>query len=119
MSQIRLACVAVAVVAGCSPAAPENEDAESSEDALQVSTAEELPAGAYTFTITGTGDADLFVRRGAAPTDASYDCSPQKSGSSETCTVTLAAPAPIHVWVRSGDGPDGVASTFTLVGKKR
>ena len=73
----------------------------------------ELPAGAYTFTLSGTGDADLYVKRGAAPTTSSYDCRPYKNGSAETCTVTLAAAAAIHVMVRGY----ATASTFTLVGK--
>lgn len=38
-------------------------------------------------TLSGSGDADLYVRRGAAPTLTSYDCRPYKSGSSESCTV--------------------------------
>lgn len=38
-------------------------------------------------TMTGTGDADLYVRRGAAPTLHHYDCRPYKSGSNETCAV--------------------------------
>jgi len=37
--------------------------------------------------MTGTGDADLYVRKGAAPTDASYDCRPYKNGSAESCAV--------------------------------
>jgi hypothetical protein len=73
----------------------------------------ELPAGAYTFAITGTGDADLYVKRGSAPTTGSWDCRPYKNGSAETCTVTLAAPAAIHVMVRGYSA----ASTFALTGK--
>jgi vibriolysin len=33
----------------------------------------------------GTGDADLYVKRGALPETNSYDCRPYKSGNSETC----------------------------------
>jgi len=59
-----------------------------------------LPAGSYVFTLSGTGDGDLYVRRAAPPTTASYDCRPFKNGSSETCTVTLTAPTVIHVMLR-------------------
>jgi hypothetical protein len=38
--------------------------------------------------MSGSGDADLYVRRGAAPTTTSYDCRPYKNGSAEECTVT-------------------------------
>lgn len=34
----------------------------------------------------GTGDADLYVKFGAAPTDDVYDCRPWANGNSETCT---------------------------------
>lgn len=34
----------------------------------------------------GTGDADLYVRRGAQPTTATYDCRPFLTGSNEACS---------------------------------
>jgi uncharacterized protein YuzE len=40
-----------------------------------------------TATMTGTGDADLYVRKGAAPNISTFDCRPYKDGSNETCTV--------------------------------
>ncbi len=52
-----------------------------------------VPAGAtgLTFAITGgTGDADLYIRRGAAPTTTVYDFRPYLNGNNET--VTIAAP---------------------------
>jgi hypothetical protein len=70
----------------------------------------QLPAGAYTFVLAGTGDADLYVKRGAAPTTSSYDCRPYKNGSAETCTVTLAQPGTVAVMVRGY----AATSTFTL-----
>jgi hypothetical protein len=73
----------------------------------------QLPAGTYTFALAGTGDADLYVRRGAAPTTSSYDCRPYKSGSAETCAVTLTEPAAIHVMVRGY----ATSSTFTLTAR--
>ncbi len=74
-----------------------------------------VAAGQYEFTLTGTNDADLYVRVGSAPTTSTYDCRPYKNGSNESCRVTLAQPAPIHVTVR---GYSTAASTFELVGKK-
>lgn len=38
-------------------------------------------------TMTGTADADLYVRLGAAPTQVAYDCRPYKNGSDEKCDV--------------------------------
>ena len=44
-----------------------------------------------TVRMTGTGDADLYVRFGAAPTRAAYNCRPYTSTSTETCTLTVPA----------------------------
>ena len=60
-----------------------------------------VPSGAsnLTFTISGgTGDADLYVKFGAAPTDTVYDCRPYKAGNAETCT--FAAPSAGTYYVR-------------------
>ncbi|HTL31845.1 MAG TPA: PPC domain-containing protein [Kofleriaceae bacterium] len=73
-----------------------------------------LAAGTYSFAMTGTGDADLYVKVGSAPSLTSYDCRPYKTGSNETCQVTLAQPAPIGVMVNGY----AASSTFKLVGKK-
>ncbi|WP_196140293.1 S8 family serine peptidase [Aliikangiella sp. G2MR2-5] len=51
----------------------------------------DVPAGAtnINFAISGgSGDADLYVKFGSAPTDSSYDCRPYKNGNSESCTGT-------------------------------
>jgi vibriolysin len=48
-----------------------------------------VPAGttSLVFNISGgTGDADLYVRLGAAPTTTSYTCRPYTGGNAETCT---------------------------------
>ncbi len=59
-----------------------------------------LPAGSYRFEMTGSGDADLYVRIGNAPTVREYDCRPYKASSDEACDVELPGDAPIHVMVR-------------------
>ena len=71
-----------------------------------------LPAGAYTFAITGTGDADLYVKQTSKPTTVSYDCRPFLPGSNETCTITLAAPTVLFVMVRGAV----TTSTYNLKG---
>jgi len=63
-----------------------------------------LAAGAtLTATMTGDGDADLYVRKGAAPTSALYDCRPYRDGSSEQCSIV--GPATVYV------GVNGYAAT--------
>jgi hypothetical protein len=74
-----------------------------------------LDAGTYKFDMTGTGDADLYVKIGGNPTTSSYDCRPYKTGSNESCTVTLAQPTTIGVMVR---GYASSTSTFKLTGAK-
>lgn len=71
-----------------------------------------LAAGRYAFEMTGTGDADLYVRTGLAPTTKDFECRPFKSGSDEVCVVELTTPAQIHVMVRGWDD----ASSYTLLG---
>ncbi len=74
-----------------------------------------VPPGVYTFALSGTGgDADLYVRLGQAPTTAAYDCRPYKSGSNETCSITVTAPSTIHAMVRGWAASSG----YKLVAKK-
>jgi hypothetical protein len=74
-----------------------------------------LAAGTYVFEMTGTNDADLYVRIGRAPTTTSFDCRPYKNGSNETCSVTLPAASEIYVMVRGW----AQTSDFDLVGRKQ
>jgi hypothetical protein len=48
--------------------------------------------------MTGSHDADLYVRSGAVPTKSAYDCRPYKNGSNEECHI-VSTGAPIHVAV--------------------
>ncbi|MBO9769882.1 MULTISPECIES: S8 family peptidase [Xanthomonas] len=50
-----------------------------------------VPAGSGTLTVAtsgGSGDADLYVRAGSAPTDTVYACRPYLDGNAETCSIT-------------------------------
>lgn len=49
----------------------------------------DVPSGFKTLTVTqtnGTGDADLYVRFGSAPTSRQFDCRPYLTGNNEKCT---------------------------------
>lgn len=67
-----------------------------------------LPAGKYVFAMTPEGaapggDADLFVRVGAAPTATStYKCKSYVYNSNERCAITLSAPGRVHM-IAKGD----------------
>lgn len=76
----------------------------------------EVPAGrtSLSFSISGgTGDADLYVRFGTAPTQTAYDCRPYRFGNTETCTITNIRAGTYHVNVRAYRA----YSNVTLVGR--
>jgi hypothetical protein len=72
-----------------------------------------LAAGRYRFDLTGSNDADLYVRLGSAPTTSLYDCRPYKYGSNESCVVDVTTPVAVHVMVRGWAS----SSNFELVGQ--
>ena len=61
------------------------------------------------FTISGgTGDADMYVRRGAAPTTTTYDCRPYVAGNNETCTFSAPTAGTYYVMLRGYAAYSGV-----------
>ena len=63
-----------------------------------------VPAGMSSLTATssgGTGDADLYVRRGSQPTTTTYDCRPYKTGSNESCSFSNPQAAVYHISLRA------------------
>jgi vibriolysin len=63
-----------------------------------------VPAGAtgLSFVMSGgTGDADMYVKFGSAPTDTVYDCRPYKTGNAETCTITTAQAGTYYVRLKA------------------
>ncbi|GGE66301.1 S8 family peptidase [Shewanella carassii] len=62
----------------------------------------QVPAGVSLNIVTsgGSGDADLYVRAGAAPSTSVYDCRPYKSGNSESCSFQVTLAATYHVMIR-------------------
>lgn len=64
----------------------------------------EVPAGATNLQVSssgGSGDADLYLRFGSAPTTSSYDCRPYLSGNNETCTVASPQAGTWHIMLRA------------------
>jgi serine protease len=75
----------------------------------------EVPTGAEDLVIQmsgGTGDADLYVRRGSPPTTSTYDCRPYLNGNNETCSFASPQAGTWHVMIRGFQAYSGV----TLVG---
>lgn len=64
----------------------------------------------------GTGDADLYVRYGAAPTTATYDCRPYLGGNNETCEFNPSQDGNYYVMIRAYSAYTGVTLTVDGVG---
>lgn len=76
----------------------------------------DVPAGqaSLVFKISGgTGDADLYTKRGVRPSLSSYDCRPYTSGNIETCTVNAPAAGTYYVMLNAYAAYGGVTLTGT------
>jgi len=63
----------------------------------------EVPTGATQLIVAtsgGTGDVDLYIRRGELPQEYVYDCRPFRPGNEETCTVASPAAGYWYVMLR-------------------
>ncbi|MCB1583210.1 MAG: S8 family serine peptidase [Xanthomonadales bacterium] len=81
----------------------------------------DVPAGATDLSFVmsgGSGDADMYVKFGSAPTTSSYDCRPYKSGNNETCDISNVQAGTYHVMLRGYSSYSGTTLTgsFTANG---
>ncbi len=79
----------------------------------------QVPEGATELQVQimdGTGDADLYVRAGAEPDEANYDCRPYKNGNVEACVIADPTPGTYHIGIRAYSAFSGVTLTTTVVG---
>ncbi|MFP2895981.1 M4 family metallopeptidase [Corallococcus sp. 4LFB] len=60
----------------------------------------------------GTGDADLYVKFGSAPTTSNYDCRSAGATTDESCTINAAQSGTYYVLIRGYTAYSG--STFTV-----
>jgi serine protease len=73
-----------------------------------------VPAGATGLkfvTAGGTGDADMYVKFGSAPTDTSYDCRPYLGGNAETCNIATAQAGTYYVRLKAYTSFSGLSLT--------
>ena len=73
-----------------------------------------VPAGASNLNFTssgGSGDADLYVRFGSAPTTSSYDCRPYKTGNNESCSFATPQAGTWYVMLRAYAAFSGASLT--------
>lgn len=71
------------------------------------------PGAAFKVAMSGTGDADLYVKFGGRPTETSYNCRPFRKSSMESCAGTVPAGAS-KMFVSVLGNPAAASSTFTL-----
>ncbi len=62
----------------------------------------------------GTGDADLYVNIGSAPTTTTYSCRPYTTGNTETCTFNSPVAGTYYINVRAYAGYSGVSLKGTV-----
>jgi len=74
----------------------------------------DVPAGASNLVFStsgGSGDADLYVRFGSAPTQSTYTCRSWNSGNSETCTFASPSTGTYHVMIHAYSTYSGASLT--------
>ncbi|MCO7224957.1 pre-peptidase C-terminal domain-containing protein [Pleionea sp. CnH1-48] len=72
----------------------------------------DVPAGMSSLSVNisgGSGDADVYVRRGSQPTSSSYDCRPWKNGNNESCSFNNPAADTWHISIHGYSSFSGVA----------
>jgi len=73
-----------------------------------------VPTGASNLQIAstgGSGDADLYVRFGSAPTTSSYDCRPYLTGNTESCSFATPQAGTWYVMLRAYSSFSGASLT--------
>ncbi|HEX6929304.1 MAG TPA: S8 family peptidase [Gammaproteobacteria bacterium] len=74
----------------------------------------EVPAGQASLSFQmsgGSGDADLYVRYGAPPTTATFDCRPYRWGNNETCNFSSPPGGTWYVMIHGYSSYSGVSLT--------
>jgi len=81
-----------------------------------------VPAGSTSLVVTttgGTGDADLYVRYGAAPTTSLYDCRPYAGNSNETCTINSPNAGTYYVSIHAYTNIANISATAVYTNSNR
>ncbi|MEH8020557.1 S8 family serine peptidase [Rheinheimera metallidurans] len=75
----------------------------------------QIPSGVSSIsfkTSGGSGDADLYVRYGSAPTTTAYTCRPYLQGSNEICTISNPQAGTWHVGIRAYAAYSGLTFSY-------
>lgn len=77
-----------------------------------------VPSGALALSVIvrgGSGDADLYVRRGSQPTTSQFDCRPFLNGNNEFCTIDAPAAGTWFVSLRAFRAYSGASLTAAVI----
>jgi len=75
-----------------------------------------LPHGVSALDVSisdGTGDADLYLRKGSNPTSSSYECRPYKNGNTESCTITNPSEGQWYVGLKAYESFDNLTLKYS------
>ncbi len=76
-----------------------------------------IPSNASSFTVTtsgGSGDANLYVRKGSNPSTSSYDCRSDNNKNDEDCTISAPAAATYYILLYGNKDFDDVTITVSV-----
>jgi serine protease len=76
----------------------------------------DVPAGMATLDFTtsgGSGDADLFIKKGSNPTSSSHDCKSENSNNNESCAFTNPTAGKWHIGIYGYRAASGVSLNVT------
>ena len=74
----------------------------------------EVPSGMSKLEVNisnGSGDADLYVRKGSTPTTTSFDCRPYLNGNEESCSITSPSAGTWEIGIRAYSAFSGLTLT--------
>lgn len=76
----------------------------------------EVPQGGNTLTVlmSGSGDADLYVKKDGEPALRDFDCSPYRAGSDEVCVFDAPEPGTWHLGVHGFEAQSEVSVVATI-----
>jgi serine protease len=57
----------------------------------------------------GSGDADLYIKKGTKPSSGDFDCRPYKNGNVETCNISVTQATTVHVLIKGYNAYSGVS----------
>jgi serine protease len=98
----------------------QNGQAASTGSGLRYAMVTTTKAQGLTFSSSGgSGNADLYVKFGSAPTTSDFDCSSTAAGNGESCSIASALPGTYYVLLQAASGYSSVSLTGSASGNRK